>query len=66
MFKLYDTVRIKEPTELIRADYIGAVVDVLNNGESYTVEFIDSNGKTIVDSLFNEFAEHELVLYRVE
>ena len=66
MFRLYDTVKLRKPTEIIHADYIGAIIDVLTNGEAYTVEFIDNNGETIDDSLFCEFTEDELILFNAE
>ena len=66
MFELYDTVRLKEEnTELgIKPSNIGAIVDVLGNGEAYTVEFVDENGDTIEDALFAEFSEDELELVK--
>lgn len=62
MLKLYDIVKLKNerPDLKIKTNNIGVVVDVLKDGEAYTVEFTDENGVTIENSLFVEFKENEL------
>lgn len=62
MLKLYDIVKLKNerPDLKIKTSNIGVIVDVLKDGEAYTVEFTDENGNTIENSLFVEFKENEL------
>lgn len=62
MFELLDIVRVKkEYLELsLTPKHIGTIVDIHNDGEAYTVEFIDENGDTIEKALYTEFDESEL------
>lgn len=62
MFELLDIVRVKKeyPELSLTPNNIGTIVDVHNDGEAYTVEFIDENGDTIEKALYAEFAESEL------
>ncbi|MDR1292268.1 MAG: DUF4926 domain-containing protein [Clostridiales Family XIII bacterium] len=62
-FKELDIVRLKtsRPDLGIDTRHQGAIVDVLNNGEAFTVEFIDDNHETIEDSLWAEFKPEELI-----
>ena len=64
MLKLHDVVKLKKGREDlgISSSDLGSVVDILQGGEAYIVEFIDDDGETIEDSLFTEFTESELVL----
>ena len=64
MLKLHDVVKLKKDREDlgISSSDLGSVVDILQGGEAYIVEFIDDEGETIEDSLFTEFTESELVL----
>lgn len=62
MLKLYDVVRVKKdyPELSLTTKNIGTIVDVLNDGEAYTVEFVDESGDTIEDALFIEFKKNVL------
>ena len=62
MLNLYDVVRLKHDREDIglKTTFIGTVIDILEGGAAYSVEFIDANGKTIDDSVFADFTEYEL------
>jgi hypothetical protein len=64
MLNLYDVVKVKKdyPEYSLKKEYIGTVVDVINNGEAYTIEFINEQGETIEEALFTEFKESELIL----
>ena len=64
MLKLYDVVKTKRdyPEYELKTIHKGAIVDVINDGEAYTVEFIDENGDTIESALYTEFQENELEL----
>lgn len=66
MLNLYDVVKTKTdyPDLFLTKENIGTIVDVLNNGEAYTVEFLDENNETIEEALFVEFNESELVLIK--
>lgn len=63
MLSLYDVVKLKDDdvTNGVKKTNIGAVVDVLDNGKAYTVEFIDDDGETIEKALFTEYTEDQLV-----
>lgn len=63
MLKLYDIVKLKKEDKKfgIKPTYIGSIVDIINNGEAYTVEFINPNGDTIEKALMTEFSENELI-----
>ena len=63
MLKLLDVVKLKNDREDvgIKTSFTGTIVDILGNGEAYTVEFIDENKETIVESLYTTFSEDELV-----
>ena len=63
-FDLLDVVRLKADCPrlgLTRAQ-TGAVVDVARGGAAYTVEFIDEEGNTFEDALFEQFSADELEL----
>ena len=62
MYNLFDVVKLKEDNARlgIPSSAIGAIVDILDNGHAYTVEFIDENGDTYENSLFTDFKEDEL------
>ena len=64
VFNELDTVRLKKSNGQlgITEKNIGAIVDVLGDGEIFTVEFIDSDGNTIEASLFVTFTSDELEL----
>ena len=64
MLKIHDVGKLKKDREDlgISSSDLGSVVDILQGGEAYIVEFIDDDGETIEDSLFTEFTESELVL----
>ena len=68
MFNLYDVVKLNHNRDNIgiKAGALGTVVDVLNYGEAYTVEFFDDNNKTIKKSLFTHFTANELDLLSPE
>jgi len=63
MFELFDIVKLKEdrPDLGIKTNFLGTVIDVLDDGTVYTVEFIDENNETIDESIFTYFYESELV-----
>ena len=63
MLKLYDIVRLKTTNKQLglSTKCIGTIVDVLNDGKAFTVEFIDDFGNTVEEALFTEFAPEELV-----
>ncbi len=70
-FRLLDVVRLKEdrPDAEVKKGYKGTIVDVLNKGEAFTVEFLDENNETIMKSIFSTFYPEELELvesYRSE
>jgi len=62
MFTLHDVVKLKHdrPDLGIQSSFIGAVIDVLDGGGIFTVEFIDENGDTIDTSLYTYFKYDEL------
>ena len=68
MLKLYDVVRLRyDRDDLgIRSTFLGSVIDVLGNSEAYTVEFVDSTGETIEESIFTHFSESDLVLASIK
>ena len=63
MFNLLDVVRLKKDNQQygVPATVTGVIVDVLNKGEAYTVEFMDDEGNTFEDALLVEFVEDDLV-----
>lgn len=62
MFELFDIVQVKKeyPELSLTPKNVGTIVDVHNDGEAYTVEFIDEKGETIEKALYTEFTESEL------
>lgn len=64
MFKLYDMVKLKKADSLVGVSETdtGVIVDILNGGAAYTVEFIDSHGNTIENALYKEYVSEELLL----
>ena len=64
MFSLYDVVKLKEDdaSHGVKKSFAGTIVDVLADGEAYTVEFFDEKGETIEKALLTEYKPEELVL----
>lgn len=64
MFQLYDVVALKHDDSQhgVRKGQKGTIIDVLANGEAYTVEFVDDKGVTIEQALFTEYEEKDLEL----
>ena len=64
MFKLLDIVRLKEDDlEVgVKKTYTGTIVDVLGNGEAFTVEFIDENDDMIEKAIMKEYTADQLIL----
>ena len=64
MFKLYDVVKLikNRPDIGIKDNNIGTIIDIVENGRAYTVEFMDENNETIEESIYNYFDETELIL----
>ena len=62
MLELLDVVRVKKeyPELSLTPKNIGTIVDIHNDGDAYTVEFIDEKGETIEKALYKEFTESEL------
>lgn len=62
MFCLYDVVRLKndDTKNGVKREYIGSIIDILDGGKAYTVEFIDENGETVDDALFAHYLEEQL------
>ena len=63
MLDLLDVVRLKKDNEQygVPATVTGTIVDVIGDGEAYTVEFMDDEGNTFEEALFAEFTENDLV-----
>ena len=66
MLNLYDVVKTKKdyPNLSLKKENIGTVVDILNGGDAYTIEFLDENNDTIEEALFYEFNGSDLVLIK--
>lgn len=62
MFSLYEMVRLKNDDlrHNVKSTYIGTIVDILDEGRAYTVEFINENGNTVDDALLTEYTYNEL------
>lgn len=62
MIPLLASVRLKEPDVVrkVSPSDRGVVVDVLGNGEAYTVEFFDQEGNSNLDALSTEYREEQL------
>ena len=60
--KLLDIVMLKEEDKEhgVPKGCIGKIVDVLGDGDVFTVEFFDENGDTIMDALMTECKENQL------
>ena len=60
--KLLDIVMLKEEDKEhgVSKGCIGTIVDVLGDGDVFTVEFFDENGDTIMDALMTEYKENQL------
>ena len=67
MLKLYDVVKLRKNDEAhgVKDSYTGTIVDVLSEGEAYTVEFFDEKGETVEDALLTEYYPDDLVLVEV-
>lgn len=64
MFKLYDIVKLKNDRNdigVVKTD-IGTVIDYIEEDDVYSVEFVDSNGETIEESIYAYFSPNELEL----
>ena len=66
MFNLYDVVKLKASREDIGVSNtdIGTIIDYVEKENVYSVEFIDSNGETIEDSIYEYFSPDELELVK--
>ena len=64
MFNLYDVVKLKKDRHDIGINEKdkGAIIDIIENGKAYTVEFFDENDETIEESIYQYFVESDLVL----
>ena len=64
MFNLLDVVRLKnDDIEAgVKKTYKGAIVDVLDKGQAFTVEFFDEKGNTVEKALFKEYTTDQLEL----
>lgn len=64
MFGLYDTVKLKKADLVhgVKSTYLGSIVDVLEEGKAYTVEFVDDAGETVESALLTEYLEQQLEL----
>ena len=62
MFRLLDVVRLKKDNLHygVPTTVSGTIVDVHEGGKAYTVEFIDNEGNTFEDALFDEFTDADL------
>ena len=47
----------------MKKTYTGTIVDVLGNGEAFTVEFIDENGDMIEKAIMKEYTADQLILF---
>jgi len=64
MFKLYDVVKLKNRRSDIgiNENNIGTIIDVIENGKAYSVEFFDENNDTIEESIYEYFDGVDLFL----
>lgn len=64
MLQLYDVVALNRDDlqHGVKKGQKGTVIDILENGEAYTVEFVDENGETVEQALFTEYEEKDLEL----
>ena len=62
MIPLLATVRLKEPDIERNVSTMdrGVIVDILANGEAYTVEFFDREGESNLEALLTESREEQL------
>ena len=63
MFKLYDTVKLKEnrPDIDVTKENVGTIIDYIKIDDVYSVEFVDKDGDTIERSLFAYFKPSDLI-----
>ena len=63
MFKLYDTVKLKEnrPDIDVTKENVGTIIDYIKIDDVYSVEFVDKDGDTIEKSLFAYFKPSDLI-----
>ena len=56
-FHVLDVVSLvrDDPAHKVKREYTGTIVDILNDGEAYTIEFIDEEGNTVEDALLTEY-----------
>ncbi len=61
MLSLFDVVRLKKDDNQhgIKATFCGTIIDVIGNGEAYTVEFVDSNNEFIDE--YPTYTEDQLI-----
>ena len=64
MLKLYDVVKLKNsrPEISVTEDNTGTIIDIVENGKAYSVEFFDENDQTIEESIYEYFDESDLIL----
>ncbi len=64
MFNLFDVVRLKKPLKKygLTVENIGTIVDIQGDGNTLVVEFIDKNGNSIDEALFENFKPEDLEL----
>ena len=62
MIPLLTTVRLKEPDVKhgVLTDDKGCIVDVLNDGEAYIVEFVNADGVSNNKALLTEYKQEQL------
>ncbi len=62
--ELLDIVKLKKDDEKhgVKESYQGTIVDVHGNGDVFTVEFFDDDGKTIDEALWTVYNEDDLEL----
>lgn len=61
--QLFDCVKLKSDDlkHNVKTTDIGTIVDVLNNGEAFTVEFLNSDNQTIEDALYTSYTSDQLI-----
>lgn len=64
MLSLYDIVKLKkdDASHGIKSSYSGTVIDVIGDGEAYTVEFVGDDLEFI--EIYPTYTEDELILVK--
>lgn len=66
MLELLDCVKLKDPAKYKAIDVpegeTGTIVDIVGDGEAYTVEFLDEEGYTYEKSIWPYYSADELEL----